>query len=127
MGVIVQKYGGSSVADAEKILKTLLPKAFRRPTAENEAKPFVALVAKSLSGGQSFEVALRCGIKGVLASPKFLYFRESVGALDEYALASRLSYFLWSTMPDEPLLELAKSGELHKPQMAVVPAVIAPP
>ncbi len=104
-----------TLADAEKILKTLLPKAFRRPTAENEVKPFVALVAKSLSGGQSFEVALRCGIKGVLASPKFLYFRETTGALDDYALASRLSYFLWSTMPDEPLLELAKSGELHKP------------
>ena len=104
-----------TLADAEKLLKTLLPKAFRRPTTEAEVKPFVALVAKSLEGGQPFEAALRCGIKGGLASPKFLYFRETPGALDDYALASRLSYFLWSTMPDDALLNLAASGELHKP------------
>jgi len=106
-----------TLADAEKLLRALLPKAFRRPTAESEVKPYVALVAKSLEGGQSFEAALRCGIKGVLASPKFLYFRETAGALDDYALASRLSYFLWSTMPDDALLEVAARGELHKPDV----------
>lgn len=106
-----------TLADAEKLLKEFLPRAFRRPVMETEAKPFVALMAKSLEAGQTFESALRCGIKGVLASPKFLYFREAPGPLDDYALASRLSYFLWSTMPDETLLDLAGSGALHKPDV----------
>jgi mono/diheme cytochrome c family protein len=106
-----------TLADAEKLLRELLPKAFRRPVAEGEEKPFVALAAASLESGQSFEASLRAGIKGVLTSPKFLYFREAPGALDDHALASRLSYFLWSTMPDESLLALARSGELHKPEV----------
>lgn len=106
-----------TLADAEKLLRDLLPRAFRRPVTEGEAKPFVDLVAASLESGQSFEVSLRAGIKAVLASPKFLYFQEQAGSLDDYALASRLSYFLWSTMPDETLLELARNGELRKPEV----------
>ncbi len=104
-----------TLADAEKLLREFLPRAFRRPVTDEEVQPFVSLVATSLEMGQSFEAALRAGIKAVLASPKFLYFREPSGPLDDYALASRLSYFLWSTMPDEPLLALARSGELHQP------------
>ncbi len=106
-----------TLADAEKLLKELLPKAFRRPIQSGEEKPFVALVAASMESGQPFPAALRIGIKAVLASPKFLYFRETAGQLDDFALASRLSYFLWSTMPDETLLALAQSGELHRPEV----------
>ena len=105
------------LADAEKLLRTLLPKAFRRPVTEDEVKPFVALVSKALEMGQPFEAALRTGYKAVLSSPKFLYLREPAGPLDDYALASRLSYFLWSTTPDEALLNLANKGELHKPEV----------
>ncbi|OAI47708.1 hypothetical protein AYO44_09095 [Planctomycetaceae bacterium SCGC AG-212-F19] len=104
-----------TLADAEKLLRELLPRAFRRPVADGEEKPFVAVVAASMKSGQSFEASLRAGIKCVLTSPKFLYFHESPGFLDDHALASRLSYFLWSTMPDETLFALARSGELHKP------------
>jgi mono/diheme cytochrome c family protein len=104
-----------TLADAEKLLRELLPKAFRRPVAEGEEKPFVAIAAESLKSGQPFDASLRAGIKSVLTSPKFLYFREAPGTLDDHALASRLSYFLWSTMPDEALFALARSGELHKP------------
>ncbi len=104
-----------TLAAAEKLLRAVLPRAFRRPVVEGEEKPFVALVAKSLEMGQPFEAALRAGYKAVLASPKFLYLREPAGPLDDHALASRLSYFLWSTMPDEPLLALAAKGELRKP------------
>lgn len=103
------------LADAEKLLRTLLPRAFRRPVTEGEVTPFVALVAKSLEMGQPFEAALRAGYKAVLASPKFLYLREPAGPLDDHALASRLSYFLWSTLPDETLAALADKGELRKP------------
>ncbi|NBT63179.1 MAG: DUF1587 domain-containing protein, partial [Planctomycetia bacterium] len=95
------------LADAEKLLRTLLPKAFRRPVTEDEVKPFVALVSKALDMGLPFEAALRTGYKAVLSSPKFLYLREPAGPLDDYALASRLSYFLWSTTPDEALINLA--------------------
>ncbi len=102
------------LADAEKLLSAVLPRAFRRPVTEDEAKPFVALVAKSLEMGQPFEAALRAGYKAVLSSPKFLFLREPIGPLDDHALASRLSYFLWSTMPDETLLALAGKGELRK-------------
>ena len=105
------------LADAEKLLRTLLPKAFRRSVTEDEVKPFVALVSKALEMGQPFEAALRTGYKAVLSSPKFLYLREPAGPLDDYALASRLSYFLWSTTPDEALLNLASKGELHKPEV----------
>ncbi|MDX1930481.1 MAG: DUF1592 domain-containing protein, partial [Pirellulaceae bacterium] len=95
----------------------LLPKAFRRPVAEGEEKPFVELVAASLRSGQSYEASLRAGVKAVLVSPKFLYLRESSESLDNYALAARLSYFLWSTMPDQTLLDLAHNNELHKPDV----------
>ena len=106
-----------TLADAEKLLRALLPRAFRRPVTEGEEKPFVALVAKSLEMGQPFEAALRAGYKAMLASPKFLFLREPTGPLDDHALASRLSYFLWSTTPDETLTALAERGELHKPEV----------
>lgn len=105
-----------TLADAESLLKKLLPKAFRRPLQPDEERTYKDLVAAALNSGQNFEEALRIGIKAVLTSPKFLYLRESKGPLDDYALASRLSYFLWSTMPDETLLSLAKKQELHQPQ-----------
>ena len=106
-----------TLADAEKLLRALLPRAFRRPVAAGEVKPYVALVEASLQSGQGFEASLRAGIKGVLASPKFLYLREPAGPLDDFALASRLSYFLWSTMPDEALFTLARQGELRRPEV----------
>lgn len=114
--------GTATLADAEKLLRDFLPKAFRRPVTDGEERPFVALVAESLESGSSFEAALRLGLKAVLTSPKFLYFSESIaaaddGTLDDYALASRLSYFLWSSMPDETLFELAGRGDLHRPEV----------
>lgn len=105
------------LADAEKLLSALLPRAFRRPVTAGEEKPFVALVAKSLEMGQPFEASLRAGYKAVLSSPKFLFLREPTGPLDDHALASRLSYFLWSTTPDETLAALAERGELSKPEV----------
>lgn len=106
-----------TLADAEKIVRDLLPRAFRRRVADGEEQPFVTLMASLLESGQSYETALRAGLKAVLASPKFLYFQETAGRLDDYALASRLSYFLWSTMPDQELLQLAGRGELNKPDV----------
>lgn len=106
----------ATLVDAESLLKKLLPKAFRRPLQPDEERAYTNLVADALNSGQTFEEAFRIGIKAVLTSPKFLYLRESKGPLDDYALASRLSYFLWSTMPDDTLLSLAEKQELHQPQ-----------
>lgn len=107
----------AGLAEAEKVLRTLLPRAFRRPTTEAELAPFMKLVEQSLAAGNAFDEALRGGIKLILCSPQFLYFDEQPGPLDDYALAARLSYFLWSTMPDEELLAVAGRGELKKPEM----------
>jgi hypothetical protein len=65
---------------------------------------------------KSFEKAMRASLSAVMTAPEFLFFREAPGRLDDFALASRLSYFLWSTMPDEALLMLAERGELSRPE-----------
>jgi hypothetical protein len=106
-----------TAADAEKLLRDFLPDAFRRRVADDEAKPYVALVEKALAEGEPFEQALRTALKAVLCSPQFLYLREPAGPLDDYALAARLSYFLWSTMPDEALCTAADAGKLRDPEM----------
>ena len=106
-----------TLVDAEKLLRAFLPRAFRRPVAEGEVKPFVAVVAEALEMKQPFEVALRAGYKAVLTSPKFLYLREPAGPLDDHALGTRLAYFLWSAPPDEVLSALAAKGELRKPEV----------
>ncbi len=101
--------------DAERIIRNFARRAFRRPVTEDDIVPLMALVESKLGEGYSFEQAVRVGLKAVLVSPSFLFLRESPGRLDDYALASRLSYFLWSSLPDEALFELAAEGRLHEP------------
>jgi mono/diheme cytochrome c family protein len=103
-------------ADAERVLRDFARRAFRRRVTDAEVKPFVELVKKKLEAKQSFEKAVRVGLTAILVSPGFLFLREKPGRLDDFALASRLSYFLWSTMPDEELLTLAEKGKLSRPQ-----------
>jgi mono/diheme cytochrome c family protein len=104
-------------ADAERILRDFMPRAFRRTVTAEEIQPFVELVKKKLAAKQSFEQAMRVALKAVLCSPDFLFLREKPGKLNDFALASRLSYFLWSTMPDEELLTLAGQGKLGEPDI----------
>ncbi|MCC9601909.1 DUF1592 domain-containing protein [Stieleria sp. JC731] len=104
--------------DAQKVLQRLLPKAFRRPINDDDITSYLKLYQSSVSAGQSFESAIRVAIKAVLCSPEFLFLiepRES--RIDPYALASRLSYFLWSSMPDEQLFSLAANGSLSNPDV----------
>lgn len=103
-------------ADAEGVVRDFARRALRRPVTEDELKPFVALVRARLADGDSFEQAVRVGLTAVLSSPRFLFLREKPGKLDDFALASRLSYFLWSTMPDEELLALAAQQKLSDPE-----------
>lgn len=102
-------------ADAERVLKQFAPRAFRRPVSDADLAPYLALVRDRLDRGVKFADALRVGLKAILVSPRFLMLDEPPGKLDGYALASRLSYFLWSSAPDGELLAAAAKGELAQP------------
>lgn len=101
--------------DAERLLRGFMERAFRRPLIDSEFDRCFALVKQRLDQKYAFHEAMRTGFKAVLCSPDFLFFKEAPGRLDDYALASRLSYFLWKSMPDETLLTLAAKGELSAP------------
>ena len=98
--------------DAEQALARLANAAFRRPVNAKEVVPYLKLFESERAKGEAFEPALRTAATAVLSSPHFLYLREPSGELDDYALASRLSYFLTRTTPDAELLSLARTGEL---------------
>jgi hypothetical protein len=102
-------------ADARRLLAGFLPRAFRRPVAPAEVERHVALVKAQLADGDLFEVAMRTAYKAALCAPDFLYLKEPAGALDDWAVASRLSYFLWNSMPDDTLFALAEKGTLRDP------------
>jgi mono/diheme cytochrome c family protein len=112
----VEVVSQNPAADARRILRAFAGRAFRRAVTDDELRPFVARFEAALAAGKSFERAVRAALKGILVSPEFLFLREKAGKLDDFALASRLSYFLWSSMPDEELLGLAGRGELAKPE-----------
>ena len=111
----VEVVSNNPEADAEKILRDFARRAFRRSVTDADLKPFLTLVKSKLAAKQSFEKAVRVGLAAIMVSPEFLFLREKPGKLDDFALASRLSYFLWSTMPDEELLTLAEKGKLSQP------------
>ncbi len=101
--------------DAERILRKFARQAFRRPVNDDDVRPYVEIVTTKLAAGYTFEQAIRAALKGVLLSPEFLFLRETPGKLNDHALAARLSYFLWSTMPDEELFTLAEQNKLSDP------------
>jgi hypothetical protein len=110
---------------ARVIFTRFLPRAFRRPVTPAEVEPFVKLVQEELDQGTRFEEAIRVGLAAVLTSPKFIYLfepsSESRRSLTDHELATRLSYFLWSSMPDEELLRLADQGLLPLSPTSTLP------
>lgn len=105
------------LADADRILRTFARRAFRRPVVDADLQPYLARLKQKLAQGASFDEALRIALRSILVSSDFLFLREPVGPLDDFALASRLSYFLWSSMPDDELFAIAERGELRKPEV----------
>lgn len=103
------------VEDAREILSRFVRRAFRRSITADDIDPFVKLFAAKLEAGATFEEAIRVALLGVLVSDEFLYLIERPGPLDDFALASRLSYFLWSSCPDDELLRLAEQQRLREP------------
>ena len=115
--------GDTAVKDgvyAREILSRFAARAWRRPVETAEVDRLVGLVENAQKLGDSFESAVKTGLLAVLCSESFIYLVEGtpaapVAKLTDWELASRLSYFLWSTMPDEHLLDLARAGTLHQP------------
>jgi hypothetical protein len=112
----------ATLDDATAILGTLLPRAYRRVVVPTEVDDYASLVEAALTSGRSFEESLRVGLKAVLCSPEFLFLDEpqeasDAKAISQQALASRLSYFLWSSLPDAELLALAEQQRLSEPQV----------
>jgi len=108
-------------ASPREILRAFARRAYRRPIRDDEVDRLMALHGRGVSRGDAPEKALRLPLKAVLVSPHFLFRveREQAGAkayaLTGPELATRLSYFLWSTMPDEALLSDAEQGKLADP------------
>ncbi len=95
---------------------TLLVVPFGRNVVDADIQPFLARVKAKLDEGKSFEQAMR-GAQRCFGYLTFCFLRERGPKLDDFALASRLSYFLWSSMPDDELFEVAAANKLRDPEM----------
>ena len=109
--------------DAARVFERFLPRAFRRPVTPAEVQRYTSLVQQQRNKGLDATSALSVGIAAALCSPHFLFLIEAAPAdspfgsylLSDHELASRLSYFLWSSCPDDELRLLADQGILHEP------------
>ena len=117
-------------AAARRVAQSLGRLAYRRPTSEAEVELLLRVFALATDQGKSYPEALRLMLKATLVSPQFLFITPGpsdktadasaaggIVALDDYQLASRLSYLLWATMPDAELSALADAGKLHDPEV----------
>jgi hypothetical protein len=128
----------SGQACVEKIVSTLAARAYRRPVTPGEVASLLRFVTLARSRGQTTEQGIALAIQAMLVTPQFLFRMErdpnptdaqEVHRISDNELASRLSYFLWSSMPDDDLLGLAKAGKLHEPAVldAQVKRMLADP
>ncbi|MBT7539851.1 MAG: DUF1592 domain-containing protein [Gammaproteobacteria bacterium] len=106
---------------ARRVIEAFLPRAFRRSIRESEILEYLALFHAAYEADPSFTVAIRLTLQTVLVSPKFLFIAEEPNfdvkphKVTDHELASRLSYFLWGSLPDDALLEAANEGNLSDP------------
>src|SRR5579863_5322929 len=117
--------GESENICAKQILASLARRAYRRPVTAADTDPLLKLFAAGRTDGGNFDSGIEMGLSGILVSPEFLFRVEAPQApsltkgttyrLRDLDLASRLSFFIWSSIPDEELLGLAEKGKLHDP------------
>ena len=121
--ILAHREGLAPREGAREIIGRFATKAFRRPVKPEEVERLLALYDRATKEGEKFEGSVRLALQGVLVWPAFLFRVEfdPAGAkpgnaypVDEYALATRLSYFLWSSMPDDELIDLAGQGKLRQ-------------
>ena len=136
--IVRQPKPGEARQVARESLTQFAQKAYRRPVGEKEVNRLLSFVDMVMGDAGSFEEGMQLATQAVLVSPHFL-FRweldtrpardETIRRLNDWELASRLSYFLWSSMPDAELFRLAKLGELTKPEVleAQVRRMVADP
>jgi hypothetical protein len=110
----------AAMEDHRSLLLKFATSAFRRPVTANELATYAAIVEAELKRGTKFDEAVIAGYKAILCAPDFLMIGLESGVpqrarLGDFALASRLSFFLWNSLPDAALLDLAKRQELSKP------------
>ncbi len=104
---------------AREVLAEFLPKAFRRPATDDEISEYVQLFEAAYDEDQSFVPSVQFAMAAAMVSPKFLFLMEAANQdakpvlISEHELASRMSYFLWASMPDDELLKVAGEGRLH--------------
>ncbi|HUS37248.1 MAG TPA: DUF1592 domain-containing protein, partial [Verrucomicrobiae bacterium] len=119
-----------------EIISRFAKRAFRRPVAKDEVDRLTTLYAMARKDGDSFERSIKVALSAVLISPHFLFRGEiqpepdnprAVHPINEFALASRLSYFIWSTMPDDRLFELAEKKTLRKNLAAEITRMLKDP
>lgn len=125
-GLVPAKAG--DLAEARECLNRFATRAWRRPATEVEIERFMKVVSSELAAGEKFPSAFRAGMVGVLTAKSFYYLEEGSPTqrrdqVNGWELASRLSYFLWGSMPDDELFTAAQAGKLHEP--AVLRAQVA--
>jgi hypothetical protein len=113
--VPVEVVTDNPMQDAERLLRRFMARAYRRPVVEADVQRFMEVIRGELNQGIGFAESMLTGYTAVLASPGFVVLEEKPGRLDDYALASRLSFFLWNSEPDLALRTLAARGELRQP------------
>ena len=111
----VEVESANPLADADRLIRSFLAQAYRRPVQEKDVALFVGLFKKWHGEGLGFAGSLLACYQAVLASPGFVYLDEKPGRLDDFALADRLAFFLWNSPPDAALRDRAAKGELHQP------------
>ncbi|MCC9603592.1 DUF1588 domain-containing protein [Stieleria sp. JC731] len=119
--LVAEPDGSRTAVEAAKIvLKKFLTRAFRRPATDQEIAEYTAVFENAFKAEDSFAGAIEMTMQAAMVSPKFLMLYETPNAsgetveVDQYELAARLSYFLWASMPDDELMNLAAAGKLHQ-------------
>jgi hypothetical protein len=115
--VAVEVVSENPSQDAERLLRSFMKSAYRRPVEEAHVQRFLALFHDQFGKGFGFAKSMLSTYTAVLASPGFIFIDEKPGRLDDYALASRLSFFLWNSEPDEALRAHAARDELRQPEV----------
>lgn len=113
-GIVLTK---SPYEHVVNIVAHIAPLAFRRPLEDGELEAFASLAKPAITEGREFLDVIRVPLRAILNAPQFLYHFSESGELDGFALATRLSYFLWRSMPDEELFQVARDGTLSDSDM----------
>jgi hypothetical protein len=103
--------------DARRLMRRFLGEALRRPATDEDMKIPLAIVNRKLRRKENFMEAMISGYRAVLTSPDFLLMQGAPGPLDDFAIAERLSYFVWNSPPDSALRAIAAKGQLREPEI----------